>query len=227
MSGPLWVATRALVLRDGRLAVRRPAHTLLPLVFFVVAASLFPLGVGPEPERLRSMAAGVVWVCALLATMLSLGRLYEQDHADGTLEQLLLSGHPLAVFALGKAAVHWLVYGLPLVLMAPVLALSFGLEGVHTLGVLLLALSLGTAVLSLLGGVGAALTLGARSAGMLTVLLVVPMAVPALIFGAGAVDVAAHGGSPRAHLSLLGALLLLALAGAPWATGAALRLAID
>lgn len=227
MSGRWAQAVRALVVRDGRLAVRRPAHTLLPLVFFLVAASLFPLGVGPEPERLRGMASGVVWVCAMLATMMSLGRLYERDHADGTLAQMVLSGHSLALFAMGKALVHWLVHGLPLVLMGPVLALALGLQGGATLGVLVVALLMGTAVLSLLGGVGAALTLGARSAGMLTLLLVVPLAVPALVFGAGAVDVTAHGGSPRAHLSLLAAVLLLALAGSPWATGAALRLAIE
>lgn len=222
MSGP----AIALMQRDWQLAVRRPTQALLPLVFFVVAASLFPLGVGPEPEMLRTMAPGVVWVCALLAAMLSLGSMHGQDHADGTLEQFVLSGQPLALLALAKALVHWFIHGLPLVLVSPLIALAFGLPATD-LGVLMLSLLIGTPVISLLGGVGSALTLGVRSAGMLTVLLVLPLVIPVLIFGAGAVGTVAMGASPQAHLSLLGALLLLSLLGSPWATAAALRIALD
>lgn len=216
----------ALMVRDWRLAARRRTEALLPLVFFVVAASLFPLGVGPEAHMLRTMAPGVVWVCALLASLLSLGGLYASDHADGSLEQLALSGQSLPALALGKAAAHWVINGLPLVLASPVLGLLFDMPA-GAVGVLMLSLLLGTPVLSLLGGVGAALTLGLRSGGMLIVLLVLPLTMPVLIFGAGAVGAWSAGLSPEGHLSLLGALLLLALLGAPWATAAALNIALD
>jgi heme exporter protein B len=219
-------AVFALMRRDWQLAARRPTQALLPLVFFVVAASLFPLGVGPEPHMLRTMAPGVVWVCALLAAMLSMGGLYAPDHADGTLEQMVLSGQPLALLALGKAAMHWVIHGLPLVLTAPVLGLVFGMPSADVL-VLMLSLLMGTPVLSLLGGVGSALTLGVRGAGMLTFLLVLPLVIPALIFGAGAVVAVAAGQSPEGHLSLLGALVLLTAMGTPWATAAALNIALD
>jgi len=219
-------AMRALISRDWQLAARRRVDALLPLVFFVVAASLFPLGVGPEAEMLRTIAPGVVWVCALLATLLSLGSLFGVDHADGSLEQMLLSGHSLAALTLAKALAHWCVNGLPLVLAAPVLGLLFDIRG-QELATLATGLLLGTPTLSLLGGVGAALTLGLRSGGMLTVLLVLPLAIPVLIFGAGAVGAVSAGLSPQGHLSLLGALLLLTLLGAPWATAAALKIALD
>ncbi len=215
-----------LILRDWRLAARRRVEALLPLVFFIVAASLFPLGVGPEPQTLRTIAPGVVWVCALLASLLSLGSLYGSDFADGSLEQMLLSGRSLPGLALAKALAHWAINGLPLVLASPVLGLLFDLPGEQLL-TLVLSLLLGTPVLSLLGGVGAALTLGLRSGGMLIVLLVLPLAVPVLIFGAGAVVAVSSGLSPEGHLSLLGALLLLTLLGAPWATSAALKIALD
>ncbi|HET8870860.1 MAG TPA: heme exporter protein CcmB [Aquabacterium sp.] len=216
----------ALLIRDLRLAVRRKTEALLPLVFFLVAASLFPLGVGPEPQMLRTIAPGVVWVCALLAVLLSLSGLYASDYADGSLEQMALSGRSLSALALAKALAHWLINGLPLVLMAPILGLLFGVPGPE-LGMLVLSLLLGTPVLSLLGGVGAALTLGVRSGGMLMFLLVLPLAIPALIFGAGAVTAFSAGLSPQGHLSLLGALMLLTLLGAPWATAAALKIALD
>jgi heme exporter protein B len=216
----------ALIYRDWQLAARRRTEALLPLVFFVVAASLFPLGVGPEAQMLRTIAPGVVWVCALLATLLSLNGLYASDYADGSLEQMALSGQSLSALALGKAIAHWVINGLPLVLASPVLGLLFGVSG-RELMVLALGLLLGTPVLSLLGGVGAALTLGLRSGGMLIVLLVLPLAIPVLIFGAGAVGAVSAGLSPEGHLSLLGALLLLTLLGAPWATAAALKIALD
>ncbi len=216
----------ALILRDWRLAARRRVEALLPLVFFIVAASLFPLGVGPEPQTLRTIAPGVVWVCALLASLLSLGSLYGSDFADGSLEQMLLSGRSLPGLALAKAFSHWTINGLPLVLASPVLGLLFDLPGEQLL-TLVISLLLGTPVLSLLGGVGAALTLGLRSGGMLIVLLVLPLAVPVLIFGAGAVVAVSSGLSPEGHLSLLGALLLLTVLGAPWATAAALKIALD
>lgn len=216
----------ALIHRDWQLAGRRRVEALLPLVFFIVAASLFPLGVGPESQMLRTMAPGVVWVCALLASLLSLGGLYGSDHADGSLEQMLLSGRSLAGLALAKAIAHWVVNGLPLVLASPVLGLLFDVRP-RELATLVFSLLLGTPVLSLLGGVGAALTLGLRSGGMLIVLLVLPLAMPVLIFGAGAVGAVSAGVSPEGHLSLLGALLLLTLLGAPWATAAALKIALD
>ncbi|MDO9236812.1 MAG: heme exporter protein CcmB [Aquabacterium sp.] len=216
----------ALIYRDWQLAGRRRTEALLPLVFFVVAASLFPLGVGPEPQMLRTMAPGVVWVCALLASLLSLTGLYGSDYGDGSLEQMLLSGRSLAGLALAKAIAHWAVNGLPLVIASPILGLLFDVRGPE-LTTLVLSLLLGTPILSLLGGVGAALTLGLRSGGMLIVLLVLPLAIPVLIFGAGAVGAVSAGLSPQGHLSLLGALLLLTLLGAPWATAAALKIALD
>ncbi len=220
-------ATLALiVLRDLRLAARRRIGVLLPVVFFGVAASLFPLGVGPEPQTLRQIAPGIVWVCALLSAMLSLGTLYAGDHADGTLEQLLLAPRPLALLVLGRALAHWLLSGLPLIVLAPLLALMFDLPG-PAIGVLLLGLLLGTPVLSLVGGIGAALTLGLRNGGVLLLLLVLPLCIPVLIFGAGAVAAIEAGLSAQGHLSLLGALLLLSLLGAPPATAAALKISID
>ena len=212
--------------RELRIALRRKGDLLNVLVFFVAVASLFPLGVGPEPERLREMAAGVIWVGALLAALLSLPRLFAADYADGTLEQMLVCAHPLPGVVLAKIAGHWLGTGLPLALVAPLLGLQFDLPA-DTLGVLLLALLLGSPVLSLLGAAGAALTLGVRGAGALVALLVLPLYVPVLVFGAGAVSASLHGLDYSAHLSLLGASLAVSLAAAPWATCAALRIALD
>ncbi len=213
-------------LRDLRLAARRRIDSLLPLVFFIVAVSLFPLGVGPEPQTLRQIAPGIVWVCALLATMLSVNSLYASDHADGSLEQMLLApAHPVAL-ATAKAAAHWVITGLPLIAAAPVIGLLFDMSG-PALGALVASLVLGTPILSLLGGLGAALTLGLRSGGMLLILIVLPLATPALIFGAGAVGAVDSGLSAAGHYSLLGALLIATGLGAPWATAAALRISTE
>lgn len=212
-----------IVQRDLKLAARRRIDALLPVVFFIVAASLFPLGVGPEPQVLRQIGPGIVWVCALLATMLSLSSLYSGDHADGSLEQMLLSGHSAVVIASAKAFAHWVLTGLPLILASPLLGLLFDMSG-EAIATLSFTLLLGTPILSLLGSVGAALTLGLRSAGVLLLLLVLPLCVPALIFGSGAVAAVDAGMSARGHLSLLGALLLLTVLGAPPAGAVALRI---
>jgi heme exporter protein B len=225
-SGGTLGAMRAIFMRDLRLALRRRADTAAALFFFVIVASLFPLGVGPEPALLRTMAAGVLWVAALLASMLSLGRLFADDHADGTLEQLLLSVCPLPLIVLSKMAAHWLCSGLMLSLVAPLLALQFDLPG-EAIGVLLVTLLLGTPLLSLIGGIGAALTVGVRGASVLLSVLVLPLCVPVLIFGAGAVDAAVSGLAVSAHYSLLAAMLVAALFLAPWAAAAALRIAVD
>jgi len=222
----LLAAVRCIFVRDLRLALRRRADTLAAMIFFVMVVSLFPLGIGPESALLRTMAPGVVWVAALLSSMLSLTRLFADDHQDGTLEQLLLSAHPLAFLALGKIAAHWMGSGLLLVLVAPLLALQFDLSPAAC-GVLVLSLLLGTPVLSLLGAIGAALTVGLRGGSVLLSLLVLPLAVPVLVFGAGAVEAYNAGLGISAHLSLLGALLVLALAAAPVVVAAALRIAME
>ena len=216
----------AIVRRDLRIALRRKGDALNVLVFFVLVASLFPFGVGPEPNQLRAIAAGVVWVGALLAALLSLPRLFAADYADGTLEQMLVSPQPLAAVVLAKIAAHWLSTGLPLALVAPLIGLQYGLPA-DALCILLASLLVGTPVLSLLGAAGAALTLGARGAGALIGLLLLPLYVPALVFGAGAVTAAMSGLNPSAHLSLLGALLAVSSLIGPWAACAALRVALD
>jgi heme exporter protein B len=212
--------------RDLKLASRRRIDALLPLVFFMVALSLFPLGVGPELKTLREIAPGVVWVCALLASMLSANATFASDHADGSLEQMLLAPCSAVAVAAAKSAGHWLVSGLPLIVAAPLAGLWFDLPGPALLA-LVLGLLLGTPILSLLGTLGAALTLGLRSGGMLLILIVLPLATPALIFGAGAVSTVQNGQSASGHFSLLGALLIVSLIGAPWATAAALRISTE
>jgi heme exporter protein B len=214
------------VSRDVLLAMRRRADVATTLFFFVLVASLFPLGVGPEPKLLRTMAPGILWVAALLASMLSLGRLFAEDYADGSLEQLMLAPEPLTLVVIGKLVAHWLVSGLPLVLISPVLALQFDLPR-DAIVTLMLALLLGTPMLSLIGAIGAALTIGVRGGGVLISLLVLPLYVPVLIFGAGAVDASAMGMDASGHLSILGALLLLSVVLAPWATAAALRISLE
>lgn len=216
----------AIYARDLRLAMRQRIEALLPIVFFVVAVSLFPLGVGPEPQMLRQIAPGIVWVCALLAAMMSVTNLYAGDFADGTLEQMLLSGHSSVTIVAAKAAAHWTVTGLPLVVSAPIFGLLFDMNG-PALGVLTISLLLGTPMLSLLGSFGAALTLGLRSAGVLIVLLVLPLSIPALIFGTGAVAAVESGLSPGGHYSILGALLIFTVLTAPAAAGAALRISLE
>ena len=212
--------------RELRLVARQPLDALLPLGFFVVVASLFPLGVGPEPEQLRHMAPGVLWVAALLASLLPLPTLYGSDQLDGSLDQLLLPPHSALRLALAKTLAHWLAHALPLLLAAPLLGLMFGLPW-QALGLLVLGLLLGTPVLSLLGGLAAALTLGLRQGALLNLLLVLPLAVPVLVFGCGAVAAQEAGLPVSAHLSLLAALLLTTGLLAPPATAAALRLALD
>lgn len=219
-------ALACVIRRDLLLAFRRRADVLTTLFFFIIAASLFPLGVGPEPALLRTMAPGILWVSALLASMLALGRLFAQDHADGTLEQMALSSEPLALIVAGKVAAHWLVSGLPLVLLAPLLAVQFDL-GAGPAMVLCLGLLIGTPVLSLVGAIGAALTLGVRGGGVLVALLVLPLYIPVLIFGAGAVGAEVSGLGAEPQLLLLGGLLAGSAALAPWATAAALRIALE
>jgi heme exporter protein B len=212
--------------RDLLLAARRKGDWMTSQFFFVMVVSMFPLGIGPEPEMLRRVAPGVVWVAALLASLLSLSRQFADDHRDGSLEQMLLSPEPPVLLALGKALAHWLIYGIPLLIIAPVLGLQFSLPA-DVIGVLMLSLLIGTPVLSLLGSVGAALTLGLRGGGVLLTLLILPLYVPALIFGAGAVDASLAGLGAEANLSLLAAFAVLTLLVAPWVTSAALRISIE
>lgn len=216
----------ALLRRDLLLAARSPGQWLLPLAFFIAALALFPLGVGADAALLARIAPGVVWVCALLAMMLSVGTLFIGDWQDGTLEQMLIGRHWLPGVVALRVLAHWLQGGAPLVLLAPLAGVLFNLDGA-TSAMLALALLLGTPVLSLLGALGAALTLGLRNGATLVFLLVLPLAVPALIFGSGAVVAAQHGESAQAPLSLLGALLILSALVAPPATAAALRIAVE
>lgn len=212
--------------RDLTLALRHPGETLLVVAFFVLVASLFPMGVGADPQLLLRIGPGVIWVCALLAAFLSLPALFATDYADGTLEQMQLSPHPMPGWVSGKVAAHWLVSGLPITVLSPLLGLQYGLQP-DTLGALALALALGTPVLSLLGGACTALALGARGGGTLLALLALPLFVPVLIFGAGAAEAQAAGLSPAPHLSLLGAVLILAVMALPFAICAAVRIALD
>jgi heme exporter protein B len=216
----------AVLRREFSVALRQKGEVLTPLVFFVVIASLFPLGVGPESALLLRMAPGVLWVSALLAAMLSLQRLFATDYADGSLEQMALSSTPMGLLVVSKALSHFLLSGLPLVLMAPVLGLQFGLES-RALGILMLTLLLGTPTLSLIGSIGAALTLGVRGAGVLLSLLILPLYIPVLIFGAGAVEADAAGLGFSGHLSLLAALLVLSVFFVPLATTTALRISLE
>lgn len=216
----------AIIGRDLKLAMRRQADIVSVLFFFVIVASLFPLGIGPETNLLRKLAPGVLWVAALLATMLSLPRLFADDLRDGTLEQLALAPHPLGLVVLGKVIAHWLVSGLPLALLAPIIGLQYDLSA-EALLVLTATLLLGTPALSGIGAIGAALTLGVRGGGVLLSLLVLPLYIPVLIFGAGAVDATVSGLGAEGHLSLLAALTFAALGFAPWAAAAALKIALE
>jgi heme exporter protein B len=226
MNASIAAAMAGVVRRDLLLAARRKSEPLFTLGFFVLVTSLFPLGLGPEPDLLRRIAPGVLWVAALLAAMLSLGRMFAADYEDGTLEQLALMPVPLAASVAAKIAAHWLVSGVPLVLVSPLLALQYGLPA-DVIGVLVLSLLIGTPVLSLVGAIGASLTLGVRGGGVLVALLVLPLYVPALIFGSGAVDARLAGLSPAASLSLLGACLALASVFALFATSAGVRIALE
>ena len=216
----------AVVRREIALAMRQKGDVLTPLFFFVIVASLFPLGVGPVVQLLARMAPGVLWVGALLAAMLSLQRLFAADYADGSLEQMAIASTPLTLIVAGKVVAHFLMSGLPLVLIAPVLGIQFGLDA-RALGLLTLTLLVGTPTLSLIGGIGAALTLGVRGGGVLLSLLTLPLYIPVLIFGAGAVEADAAGLGVSAHFSLMGALLLLSALFAPFAITTALRISLE
>lgn len=211
-----------LLARDLRLVLRRPGDVGVVLAFFVVATVLFPLGIGPETNVLARIAAGVLWCAALFAALLSLERLFAADYEDGTLDLLLLAPWPLELAALAKCLAHWIVTGLPLSLLAPLLGVAFGLDG-QSLLALGATLLVGTPTLSLIGGLAAALTLGARKSGALLALLALPLCVPTLIFGAGAIETLAAGDGIVTHVAILAALALVALATTPWAIAAALR----
>jgi heme exporter protein B len=215
----------ALITRDMQLVFRHTSDAVNPVLFFVIATSLFPLGLSPQPELLRSIAPGILWVNALLATLLALDSLFRTDFDDGTLEQILLSPVPTPILVLAKITAHWLVTGVPLILCAPLLAMLLGLPQAAW-GTLLLALLLGTPMLSLVGAIGVALTVGLRRGGALLALLVLPMYVPVLIFGAHAVDAAAAGVPVSGQLLLLAAMFILALTLAPFAAAAALRITV-
>ncbi|OOZ37327.1 heme exporter protein CcmB [Solemya velesiana gill symbiont] len=217
---------RAILMRDLTLALRRRSDVFITLFFFVVVVSLFPLGIGPEMDTLRMIAPGVVWVAALLSSMLALERLFTVDFDDGALEQMLLAPQPMFILVLGKVTAHWLITGIPLVLMSPLMGLQYDLSG-NALLVLLVSLLLGTPALSLIGAIGAALTLGLRGGGVLVSLLVLPLSIPVLIFGAGAVEASVSGLGEQGHLYMMGAILVLALLFAPLATLAALRISAE
>jgi len=217
---------RTIVMRDLTLAMRRRSDVMTTLFFFVIVVSLFPLGIGPELDTLRMIAPGVFWVAALLASMLALEKLFAADFEDGTLEQMLLTPQPVFVLVMAKVFAHWLITGVPLVLLSPLLGLQYDLAA-ETLGVLLLSLLLGTPTLSLIGAIGAALTLGLRGGGVLVSLLVLPLYIPVLIFGAGAVEANVSGLGETGHLLMLAAILLLALVAAPVATSAALKISAE
>jgi heme exporter protein B len=214
------------LVRDARLAMRSRGELAQALAFFVIVVSLFPLAIGPESVILKRIAPGVVWVCALLAVMLTLPRLFQSDYADGTLEQLLLSPYPLALLCAGKMMAHWLTTGLPLALVAPLLGLQFGLDAAE-LGVMVASLLLGTPVLTMLGAIGAALVLGVRGGAILMALLVLPLYIPVLIFGAGAIEASLAGTDVAANLSLLAAILLFGFVGAPFAVASAVKISLD
>ncbi|MPY73327.1 MAG: heme exporter protein CcmB [Alphaproteobacteria bacterium] len=217
---------RHMLLRDLRLAFRQGMDAFMAVTFFVIAGALFPLGVGPEPGALARIAGGVIWVNALLAVLLSLDRLFQQDFEDGALDLLVLSPVPLEIAVIAKTAAHWLTTGLPLIAASPLLAVLLNLPA-SGYPVLLAAMALGTPSLSLIGAIGAALSLGARRGGVLMSLLVLPLYIPVLIFGVAAVDAATMGLSARPHLMFLGAILATALPLAPLAAAAALRQAVE
>ncbi|TAL51300.1 MAG: heme exporter protein CcmB [Methylovulum sp.] len=216
----------AIIRRDLILALRRRSEIANPLLFFVLVITLFPLGIGARPQLLHAIAPGIIWVSALLAAMLSLDSLFRSDFDDGSLEQILLSPHPVSVLILGKIVAHWLVTGLPLLLVAPLLAVFLGMPQ-PAIGTLLLTLLLGTPVLSLIGAIGVALTVGLRRGGMILSLLVLPLYVPVLIFAGNAVEMAGNGLQVGAQINILIAILLLALVLAPWPAAAALKMSMN
>jgi len=219
-------ALLAMIHRDLLLVMRRKSEVLTALFFFVVVTSLFPLGIGADAALLRKIAPGVIWVAALLATLLGLQRMFAADYVDGSLEQIVLSPQPMVLLVAGKIIAHWIVCGLPLVILAPIIGIQFDLDA-SSLWVLMGTLLLGTPVLSLLGSIGAALTLGVRGGSVLMSLLILPLYIPVLIFGAGAVYANTVGLNTSGHFSLLGALLILALAFVPWVSTSAVKIAIE
>ncbi len=215
-----------LLRRDLLLAMRRRSELANPMLFFVMVIVLFPLGVGAEPKLLEQMSSGVVWVAALLAALLTLDSIFRSDFEDGSLEQILIGAHPVPMLVLAKVIAHWLVTGLPLLLVAPVLATFLGMNP-DAIGVLMLSLLLGTPVLSLIGSIGVALTVGLRRGGVILSLLVLPLYVPVLIFGAAAVDAAASGMPVTGQMYIMAAFLVLAVTLAPLAAAAALRISLS
>lgn len=212
--------------RDLSLSIRRASDTASVVMFFVLAIVLFPLGVGPELNVLSRIAAGTIWVAALLAAMLSMDRMFQADAEDGSLDLLALSPLPLEMMVSAKCLAHWLTTGVPLILAAPILAVLMNMDG-RGFGILIVAMLLGTPVLSLIGAIGAALTVGVRRGGVLLSLLVLPLVVPVLIFGVSAVEAVLTGQPARPHLMILGGLLAASMVLAPWAAAAALRLALE
>ncbi len=212
--------------RDLRLAMRRWGELANPLVFFLVVAALFPLALSPTPDTLSRLAPGVVWVGALLASLLAQGTVFRTDYDDGSLEQMVLSPQPLSLLVLAKITAHWLLTGVPLVIVAPLVGQSLYLDPAAT-PTLVAALLLGTPTLSLLGGIGAALTLAVNRGGLLLSILVLPLAVPVLVFGARATDLAVHGDNPAGALYLLAAIFALTATLAPFAAAAAVRISLD
>lgn len=217
---------KTILSRDLTLAMRRKTDILSALFFFIIVISLFPLGVGMDKSMLIKIAPGIAWVAALLASMLALERLFASDYDDGTLEQMLISPQPLTVIVLAKVVAHWLLTGLPLVLIVPLVGLQYHLSGDAIL-VMMLALLLGTPILSLLGAIGAALTLGVRGGGILISLLILPLYIPVLVYGSGAVSASMMAGESQAYLLLLGAFLILTLLFSPLATAAALKISSE
>jgi heme exporter protein B len=219
-------AFAAIVRRDLVLAMRRRSEIANPVLFFILVITLFPLGIGAQAKLLQAIAPGIIWVSALLATMLSLDSLFRSDFDDGSLEQILLSPHPTSILVLGKITAHWLTTGLPLLVVAPLLAVFLGMPN-QSLSILLLTLFLGTPILSLIGAVGVALTVGLRRGGMILSLLVLPLYVPVLIFASNAVEMASTGLPVTAQINILISMLLMALVLAPWPTAAALKMSIN
>ena len=213
--------------RDLKLALRRRSEVFTVLFFFIIVISLFPLGVGFDEKMLQKIAPGVAWIAALLASMLALERLFASDYADGTLEQLLLTPQPLSVLVLAKMTAHWLLTGLPLVLVSPIVGLLYHLEA-QTVGVMMLMLLLGTPILSMIGAIGAALTLGLRGGGVLISLLILPLYIPVLVYGSGAItESTLQSGNIQPYILLLSAFLLLSLIFSPWATASSLKISLE
>jgi heme exporter protein B len=222
----MFEAFTAIIRRDLVLAMRRRSEIANPVLFFILVITLFPLGIGAQPKLLQAIAPGIIWVSALLATMLSLDSLFRSDFDDGSLEQILLSPHPTSILVLGKITAHWLTTGLPLLIVAPLLAVFLGMPN-QSLSILLVTLLLGTPILSLIGAVGVALTVGLRRGGMILSLLVLPLYVPVLIFASNAVEMASTGLAVTAQINILVSMLLMALVLAPWPTAAALKMSIN